>query len=143
MNKILKAKNLKPYLLESFLTWCWENGHGPYIYITGSKEELYTVKDIVNNGTITLNLSGTAITRFSINDEYLEFHARFNLIDRHVIVPLKNIIGIYTSNLIGTKDYEELQWPEIAVANAELIPNTIIDVEPIPQVKKPFLSLVK
>jgi stringent starvation protein B len=134
-----EVTDIKVYLLKAFLQWAWDQNTRVYIVAQGSTIDLYTVKDLLKNGQIILNLSADAITKFAISDKCLEFHARFNTADRRVAIPLSTILGIYTPDLIGKEGYQELQWiPELRDT-----PVTEPVQKAAPSVGKPSLRLVK
>jgi stringent starvation protein B len=136
-----EVMDIKVYLLKAFLEWAWDQNIRVYIVAQGSAVDLYAVRDMLKNGHITLNLSAGAITKFAIDDNCLDFHARFNTVDRHVVIPLNTILGIYTPDLVGKEGYQELQWvPEPATG---YIPVTEPVQKVAPAVVKPFLRVVK
>jgi stringent starvation protein B len=136
-----EVTDIKVYLLKAFLEWAWDQNTRAYIVARGSAMDLYTVKDMLKGEQIILNLSAGAITKFAIDDNCLEFHARFNAVDRRVVLPLSTILGIYTPDLVGKEGYQELQWvPEPATG---YIPVTEPVQKVAPAVVKPFLRVVK
>jgi stringent starvation protein B len=84
----------KPYLLRAMYEWCGEQGLTPYasVYVD---EHVQVPKEFVKDGAITLNIGMDATNGLLINNETLEFKARFGGVPRQVVVPITHIMAIY------------------------------------------------
>jgi stringent starvation protein B len=84
----------KPYLLRAIYEWCTDNGYTPYLAAmvdAGTK----VPREFVKNGEIVLNISFTATTGLKIENELVQFHARFGGVSRDISIPVENVVAIY------------------------------------------------
>jgi stringent starvation protein B len=84
----------KPYLLRAMYEWCGEQGLTPYASVFVD-EHVQVPMEFVKDGAITLNLGIDATNGLLINNETLEFKARFGGVPRQVVVPITHIMAIY------------------------------------------------
>ena len=84
----------KPYLLRALHEWCCDNGYTPYLTVS---VDAFTVvpKEYVKAGEITLNVSPDATGRLMIDNEAVQFTARFNGSARDIWVPMARVSAIY------------------------------------------------
>jgi stringent starvation protein B len=84
----------KPYLLRAMYEWCCEQGLTPYVSVFVD-EEVRVPMEYVRDGSITLNIGMDATNSLLINNESLQFKARFGGVPRQVTVPITHIMAIY------------------------------------------------
>jgi stringent starvation protein B len=84
----------KPYLLRAMYEWCSEQGLTPYVTVFVD-EQVSVPMEYVRDGSITLNIGMDATNSLSINNESLQFKARFGGVPRQVVVPVTHIMAIY------------------------------------------------
>jgi stringent starvation protein B len=84
----------KPYLLRAIYEWCTDNGYTPYL-ATMVDTRTRVPKEFVKNGEIVLNISFTATSGLKIDNDFINFNARFGGVSREISVPVENVIAIY------------------------------------------------
>jgi stringent starvation protein B len=84
----------KPYLLRAMYEWCGEQGLTPYVSVFVD-EDVRVPMEFVRDGAITLNIGPEATNNLLINNESLQFKARFGGVPRQVNVPITHIMAIY------------------------------------------------
>ncbi len=84
----------KPYLLRAMYEWCCEQGMTPYVSVFVD-DQVQVPMDFVRNGEITLNVGMDATNNLLMNNETLEFQARFGGTPRQVMVPITHVMAIY------------------------------------------------
>src|SRR4051794_24851139 len=84
----------KPYLLRAIYEWCTDNGYTPYLaaVVDGRTR---VPREFVKNGEIVLNISFTATSGLKMDNDVIEFHARFGGVARDISVPVENVVAIY------------------------------------------------
>lgn len=84
----------KPYLLRAIYEWCTDNGFTPYL---AARVDTYTQvpMQFVKNGEIVLNISFEATSGLKMDNEFVNFNARFGGVSREISVPVDNVIAIY------------------------------------------------
>ena len=85
----------KPYLVRALYEWINDNKCTPYIIVNAEADDVEVPRQYVEDGRIILNVSAEAVRDLQINNEYLEFNARFNGVATQVYTPISAILAIY------------------------------------------------
>ena len=84
----------KPYFIRAIYEWCSDCGYTPYLSVRVD-EKTRIPMEYVKNGEIVLNVSLNATRNLTINNELVQFSARFNGVSREVTVPVDRVQGIF------------------------------------------------
>src|SRR5580765_2141556 len=84
----------KPYLVRAICEWCADNGLTPYIAVKVDARTRVPM-EYVKNGEIVLNISTTATRRLTVDNEWVQFNARFNGVSQEVSVPMSAVSGVF------------------------------------------------
>lgn len=84
----------KPYLLRAIYEWCTDNGYTPYLAATVDAHT-QVPREFVKNGEIVLNISFTATSGLKMENDLIQFHARFGGVARDISIPVDNVVAIY------------------------------------------------
>lgn len=84
----------KPYLLRAIYEWCTDNGYTPYLAAMVDARTRVP-REFVKNGEIVLNISFTATSGLKMDNDFVEFHARFGGVSRDISIPVENVVAIY------------------------------------------------
>jgi len=84
----------KPYLLRAIYEWCTDNGYTPYLAAAVDARTLVP-REFVKNGEIVLNISFTATSGLKMDNDFINFHARFGGVSREISIPVDNVVAIY------------------------------------------------
>ena len=84
----------KPYFIRAIYEWCSDCGFTPYLSVRVD-ERTRVPMEYVKNGEIVLNVSLNATRNLTINNELIQFSARFNGVSREVSVPVDRVQGIF------------------------------------------------
>jgi len=85
----------QPYLLRALHDWISDNGNTPYLIVDATVSGVSVPEAYVENGRITLNIGHSAVRGLSIDNDRVEFEARFAGTPFHVRLPITAIRGIY------------------------------------------------
>ena len=85
----------RPYLLRSLNEWVLDNGMTPYLVVDAGVQGVEVPSDFVTNGQIILNISPTAVNSLVIDNDVLQFSARFGGVPMTVYVPILAVMAIY------------------------------------------------
>ena len=90
----MSEQSAKPYLVRAICEWCADNGLTPYIAV---KVDAHTrvPAAFVKNGEIVLNIGSTATRRLTIDNERVQFNARFSGVSQEVSVPMAAVSGVF------------------------------------------------
>jgi stringent starvation protein B len=84
----------KPYFIRAIYEWCSDCGLTPYLSVRVD-ERTRVPAEYVKNGEIVLNVSQNATRNLTINNELVQFSARFNGVSREVTIPVDRVQGIF------------------------------------------------
>ncbi len=90
----MSEQSAKPYLLRALCEWCADNGLTPYLAVKVDAQTRVP-QAFVKNGEIVLNVSTAATRRLTIDNQWVQFNARFNGVSQEVSVPMSAVAGIF------------------------------------------------
>ena len=90
----MSEQSAKPYLVRAICEWCADNGLTPYLAVRVNPQTKVPPA-YVKNGEIVLNVSPTATRKLTIDNQWIQFTARFNGSSQEVAVPIGAVIGIF------------------------------------------------
>ncbi|MDH3637576.1 MAG: ClpXP protease specificity-enhancing factor [Gammaproteobacteria bacterium] len=85
----------KPYLVRAIREWAIDNQLTPQILVDASIDGVEVPNRFVQDGQIVLNIGGDAIRMQVMDNERLQFSARFNGTPYEVVVPVEAVLAIY------------------------------------------------
>lgn len=91
-NKLLPKR---PYLLKAYYDWLVDNDLTPYLVVDAMYIGVNVPLEYVKDGQIVLNLSPNATGNFLINNQAIQFSARFQGISRDIYIPMGAALAIY------------------------------------------------
>ncbi len=92
---MLKPPPKRPYLLRAMHQWITDSGHTPHVIVDAARAGEDVPHAYVQEGKIVLNLSYTATQRLKIDNDIVEFDARFAGVIHHVRFPVGAVLGVY------------------------------------------------
>ena len=84
----------KPYFIRAIYEWCSDCGFTPYLSVRVD-ERTRVPAEYVKNGEIVLNVSLNATRNLTINNDLVQFSARFSGVSREVTIPVDRVQGIF------------------------------------------------
>src|SRR5260221_3962094 len=90
----MSEQSAKPYLVRAICEWCADNGLTPYIAVKVDAQTRVPAA-FVKNGEIVLNIGATATRRLTIDNDWVQFNARFSGVSQEVSVPMSAVSGIF------------------------------------------------
>jgi stringent starvation protein B len=91
---IMSEISTKPYLLRAIYEWCTDNGYTPYLAAMVDAQTRVP-REFVKNGEIVLNISFTATSGLKMDNDFIDFNARFGGVSREISIPVENVVAIY------------------------------------------------
>lgn len=85
----------RPYLIRGIYEWISDNQHTPHILVDAEMTGVQVPPKFVVEGRIILNVSASATAKLIMNNEAIEFDARFGETVWHVYVPIEAVLAIY------------------------------------------------
>jgi len=90
----MSEQSAKPYLVRAICEWCADNGLTPYLAVRVDGQTRVPA-GYVKNGEIVLNVSASATRKLTIDNEWIQFTARFNGVSQEVAVPMPAVAGVF------------------------------------------------
>ena len=90
----MSEQSAKPYLIRAICEWCADNNLTPYLAVKVNAQTRVPPAH-VKNGEIVLNVSRGATRRLTVDNELVQFTARFNGVSQEVAVPMNAVSGIF------------------------------------------------
>ena len=86
----------KPYMLRAIYEWCTDSGFTPYLAVKVDAATTVPM-EYVKKGEIVLNISYGATSGLKMDNEAIQFRARFGGVSREIYVPVHNVLAIYAN----------------------------------------------
>ncbi len=142
-------KPSRPYIARAIYDWLLDCDLTPHIVVDATRQGVQVPGQFVENGQIVLNVAPGAVRGFIMDDQAVEFNARFSGQPMQVYVPFSAVVAMYAREngqgmVFGQEPGAELYLqpiPEMTVQpDAEV-------ASPLPpkskHSKKPSLKVVK
>ncbi len=94
MQKI-KMTSTRPYLLRALYDWIVDNNCTPYVLVNAEFSDVDVPREFIENGKVVLNIAPQAVQGLSLENEWINFNARFSGRSLPVLFPVKAVIAIY------------------------------------------------
>jgi stringent starvation protein B len=120
----MSEQSAKPYLVRAICEWCADNGLTPYLAVKVDARTRVPAA-FVRNGEIVLNISATATRRLTIDNDGVQFNARFAGVSQEVSVPMSAVSGIFAKETGYGFAFAAAQDPAAALAAATAPPDEL------------------
>ncbi len=87
--------SLKPYLIRSIYDWIIDNQLTPHLLVDAENTDAILPQDYIEDGKIILNLRPEAIQGLTLDNEEIQFNARFSGTAMQIFVPTVAVLAIY------------------------------------------------
>lgn len=85
----------RPYLARALYEWILDNGCTPYVVVNANRDDVQVPRAHIKDGQIVLNIAPTAVVGLKIDNDALEFSARFGGVAMQIYAPMSAVLGIY------------------------------------------------
>jgi len=117
----------QPYLLRAIYEWIVDNELTPYLLVDASNDDVHVPRQYVENGKIVLNIAPRAVSNLVLNNDAVQFNARFAGKPMDVSLPTYAVLAIYAK-----ENGQGMVFNDIEPNNPEP-----------PEPKKPTLRVIK
>lgn len=90
----MPSTTTKPYLIRAIYEWCVDNGFTPHLSVAVDQNTRVPM-EFVKEGQIVLNLSASATRNLTMDNDWVQFSARFGGISRELQIPIAAVVGIF------------------------------------------------
>ncbi len=142
----MSEQSAKPYLIRAICEWCADNGLTPYLAVKVNAQTRVPTS-FVKNGEIVLNISRGATRKLTVDNEWVQFSARFNGASQEVAVPMVAVAGIFAKEsgygFAFTVPADPAASLDAATAPTSSVESTTSVSEPKPRNRPKHLQVVK
>jgi len=85
----------RPYLVRALYEWIVDNNCTPYLLVDANYPKVAVPLEFVEDGKIVLNLMPSAIRHLHLDNEYVQFSARFGGRSQEIYLPIGALLAIY------------------------------------------------
>ncbi len=85
----------RPYMVRAIYQWIEDNELTPYLMVDATADNVQIPVEHVQDGRIVLNIASRATGNMSMENDYINFSARFGGVSQDIWVPLTAVLGIY------------------------------------------------
>jgi stringent starvation protein B len=85
----------RPYLTRALYEWIVDNGCTPYVVVNAARDDVQVPRAYVKDGQIVLNVAPSAVVGLKLDNDAIEFNARFGGAAMQIYVPMGAVLGIY------------------------------------------------
>jgi stringent starvation protein B len=128
----------KPYLIRALYEWCADSGYTPQLLVAVD-EHTRVPPGFVKDGQIVLNISAGATRNLTLDNDWIQFSARFGGVSHEIAIPVDRVAAIFARENGQGLHFEPVEGsgpPE------QTPPSAPVDA-PVPPRGKPSLKVVK
>jgi stringent starvation protein B len=89
------SRSRRPYLIRAIYDWATDNGYTPHLLVAADYEGVVVPREFVQEGRITLNISGMAVQALDMSSDPIWFSARFSGRSFDVQVPSGAVLAVF------------------------------------------------
>lgn len=108
------APTTKPYFLRALYEWCTDQNQTPHLLVEVSPECRVPMQ-FVKDGSITLNIGPMASKNLTMDNDWIQFTARFGGVSQRVAVPVARVAALYARESQEGMGFEVEDFNEEAV----------------------------
>ena len=126
----------KPYLIRALYEWCVDSGYTPQLLVAVDARTRVP-PGFVKDGQIVLNVSAGATRNLTLENDWIQFSARFGGVSHEIAIPVDRVAAIF-----ARENGQGLHF-EVDVPETPEPPPPAPDDMPAPARGKPSLKVVK
>jgi len=85
----------RPYLLRALYEWISDNQLTPYVLVSATEPNVQVPQAYIKDGKIVLSVAMQAVRDLVIDNEAVQFSARFSGIAHSIYAPMESVMAIY------------------------------------------------
>lgn len=85
----------RPYLVRAIYDWIQDNQLTPYLVVNADEANVSVPRQHVKDGQIVLNIAAHAVHQLHIDQDAIQFNARFGGVSQLVYAPMRAVMGLY------------------------------------------------
>lgn len=85
----------RPYLLRSLYQWIMDNGMTPHVLVDAEIDGVDVPDNTIQKGKVVLNIASGATEHMQMDNDAIQFKARFSGKPYPIYIPMDAVIAIY------------------------------------------------
>ena len=131
----------KPYLIRALYEWCADSGFTPQLLVAVDGRTRVPA-GFVKDGQIVLNISAGATRNLTLDNDWIQFSARFGGVSHEIAIPVDRVAAIF-----ARENGQGLHFEPVDAAGSSGPPGQALPPSPgeapAPPRGKPSLKVVK
>ena len=123
-------------MIRALYEWCVDSGFTPQLLVAVDDKTRVPV-GFVKDGQIVLNISAGATRNLTIDNDWIQFSARFGGVSHEIAVPIERVAAIFARENGQGLHFEPVETGSLATAQSSG------DEPPSPPKGRPSLKVVK
>ena len=128
----------KPYLIRALYQWCADSGYTPQLLVAVDKHTRVPAA-YVKDGQIVMNISAGATRNLTLDNDWIQFSARFGGVSHEIAIPVDRVAAIFSRETGQGLHFEPVDSSDSPDQASPPAP----DDAPVPPKGKPSLKVVK
>ncbi|WP_324778881.1 ClpXP protease specificity-enhancing factor [Thiobacillus sedimenti] len=127
----------KPYLIRALYEWCSDSGLTPQLLVAVDARTRVP-PGYVKDGQIVLNIGAAATRNLTLDNDWIQFSARFGGVSHEIAIPVDRVAAIFARENGQGMHFEPTEAP-----GPEQTPPPAPGEPPAPPKGRPSLKVVK
>jgi stringent starvation protein B len=128
----------KPYLIRALYEWCTDSGYTPQLMVAVDGRTRVP-PGFAKDGQIVLNISAGATRNLTLENDWIQFSARFGGVSHEISVPVDRVMAVF-----ARENGQGLHFEPVDSAEPSDQPPSAPSADaPAPPKGKPSLKVVK
>ena len=128
----------KPYLIRALYQWCVDSGFTPQLLVAVDGRTRVP-QAFVKDGQIVMNISAGATRNLTLDNDWIQFSARFGGVSHEISIPVDRVAAIFARENGQGLHFEPVDESESPDQGSPPTPGDA----PVPPKGKPSLKVVK
>ncbi len=113
----------RPYMVRAIYQWIEDNDLTPYLMVDATADNVQIPTEHVQDGRIVLNIASRATGNMSMENDFINFSARFGGVSQEIWVPITAVLGIYAKEnsqgmFFDPNEYDDYEPNEDSTSNS-------------------------
>lgn len=126
----------KPYLIRALYEWCVDSGLTPQLLVAVDAKTRVPA-GFVKDGKIVLNINAGATRNLTLDNDWIQFSARFGGVSHEIAVPIERVAAIF-----ARENGQGLHFEPVETGSLVTAPTPGDEPTPPPK-NRPSLKVVK
>ena len=126
----------KPYLIRALYQWCVDSGLTPQLLVAVDAKTRVPA-GFVKEGKIVLNINAGATRNLMLDNDWIQFSARFGGVSHEISVPIERVAAIF-----ARENGQGLHFEPVETGSLSAVSTTSDEPTPPPK-GRPSLKVVK